>query len=374
MENESIRCMKSFGNITGAFADGAVLFPILAALSVQAGMDGNILLATAGIAYLVAGFVFRVPMSVQPLKSVAVTALALGASAAEIGMSGFLVGAVCLGLSFCYADKLADLVPRHIVQGLQLALGIMLMTKGGQWGFLVEAPAESAIFVLLTGGILAWSMFRKQPILGWVAAAGLAVSLALVAFGDAPASQEPSDILRPEMILALVLPQIALTLTNSVVGTQDVARRYFPQESQKVTPTRLLRLIGIGNILFAPIGGLPFCHGSGGVTAHVKGGARTWHMNLIIGGTLVMLAAGSWIFALPLIPAYPQILMAILLFVTGVFHVTLAAPSWGTPHLRWILVVIGLVAFGTQNMLWALAAGVVCEGVRTAYMRRFSKG
>jgi hypothetical protein len=67
-------------------------------------------------------------------------------------------------------------------------------------------------------------------------------------------------------------------------------------------------------------------------------------MNLIIGGTLLLLAVGSWIFSVPLIPAYPKILMAALLFVTGWFHVTLAAPSWNTPSLRWMLVVMALVA------------------------------
>lgn len=94
-----IKRSRNFGNIAGAFADGAVLFPILAALAIQAGMDGNTLLLSSGLAYLAAGFIFRVPMSVQPLKSVAVTALAIGASATEIGASGALVGLICLLLS-----------------------------------------------------------------------------------------------------------------------------------------------------------------------------------------------------------------------------------------------------------------------------------
>src|SRR5690606_37983249 len=114
--------------------------------------------------------------------------------------------------------------------------------------------------------------------------------------------------LRYDIILALVLPQLALTLTNSVVGTEAAARRYFGERAGRVTASRLLRSIGLGNMLVAPLGGLPFCHGSGGVTAHVKGGAQTWHMNLIIGGVLLTLAGASWLLDIALIPAYPQLL------------------------------------------------------------------
>ena len=66
--------MKLANNIMGAFADGAVLFPLLITLSTQNGMNLSYLLLSAGLAYVVSGYVFRVPMSVQPLKSIAIAA------------------------------------------------------------------------------------------------------------------------------------------------------------------------------------------------------------------------------------------------------------------------------------------------------------
>ncbi|MFH1157402.1 MAG: molybdate transporter family protein [Pseudomonadota bacterium] len=318
------------GDLTGAFADGAILFPLLAALAIQTGMNGAMLLATAGAAYISAGFVFRVPMSVQPLKSVVVSALALGAGAAEIGWSGFAVGVACLALSFCRADRLAAMAPRHLVHGLQAALGIMLMTKGVQGGF---SGAD---------------MHMQEAL--------------------------PEHAVRAKIVLALVLPQLALTLTNSVVGTHDAARRYFGDKAALVTPARLLRSIGIGNILVAPLGGLPFCHGAGGVTAHVKGGAQSWRMNMIIGGALLGLAAASLLLPVPLIPAYPKILMAALLFATGWFHLYLAVPSWKQAELRWSLVAMGIVALVTQNMLWVLGAGIFCEAFRKLRQKYMTEG
>jgi sulfate permease, SulP family len=349
-----------FGNTTGAFSDGAILFPLLAALVLQAGMDGAVLLASIGAAYIAAGLVFRVPMAVQPLKSVVVAALPIGASALEISMSGFAVGVICLVLSLCHADRLASLVPKHLVHGLQLALGVLLMVKGVEWGVADRSLLMSAGFVGLTFLILFLSARTERPVMGWVATGGLALAFFL-SFGEPVASPaQESESFRVSVLLALVLPQLALTLTNSVVGTHDVSRRYFWEDAKRVTAAWLLRSIGIGNILSAGVGGLPFCHGSGGVTAHVKGGAKSWHMNLIIGSALLALAGVSWLF-LPLIPAYPAALMAVLVFVTGWFHVQFAGPSWEKKELRWQLAAIGLAALVTQNMLWALGIGVLAD-------------
>lgn len=357
--------MKWFGNLTGAFSDGAVLFPLLAVLSLQSGMDGMRMMASAGAVYIAAGLVFRVPMAVQPLKSLAVTALALGATTTEIALGGFTVGFVCLMLSLFYVDSLAKKVPRHLVHGLQMALGLMLMIKGGQLGLNIPEISLRGGFIILTIIILGFTWWTKKPVIGWIATAGLIIGVLNSAAAEniIPASV-PVDSIRPNLILALVLPQLALTLTNSVIGAHDVAQHYFGTKAYRVTPKWLLRSIGIGNIILAPLGGLPFCHGAGGITAHVKGGACNWHMNLIIGGTLLGLALISWQFGRPIIPAFPQNLMAALLFATGFFHVDLVRSSWQKKDLRWLLIGMAFVTVVTQNMLYVLGIGILSEILR----------
>lgn len=365
--------MKKLGNLTGAFADGAILFPLLAALALKTGMDGAVLMASAGIAYIAAGFLFRVPMAVQPLKSVVVAALAMGASAGDIRFSGLCIGIVCLLLSLPLfrADKIADLVPRHIVHGLQAGLGILLMLNGGKWGLgKFGDPFVIGGFIALTAMIVFLSLRFDKPVMGWVATAGLVVAVVSAFFQEKTALPAPDTALHFNIIAALVLPQLALTLTNSVIGTQDVAQRYFGEAASRVSVPNLLRSIGLGNILFSPLGGLPFCHGAGGVTAHYKGGAKTEIMNFIIGGALLALAAVSWMIGVPLIPAYPKILMAALLFVTGWFHVQLAMPSWAQKELRFILIAMAVAALATQNMLWVMAVGVVGELFRLYFDRK----
>lgn len=355
------------GNVAGAFADGAILFPLMAALVLQTGMDGALILAVTGTAYIAAGLVFRVPMAVQPLKSVVIAALAVGATAQEIAWAGFAVGFTCLFLSFCNANRVAALVPRHIVHGLQAALGVLLISKGLSGGIWADFSSLS-LFVLLAGAIIWMSVLTDKPVLGWVAAAGLCAGLILTLNHDIlPVQAAHKEVMVDfGIVMALVLPQLALTLANSVVGTHDVAHRYFGNAAGRVTPSRLLLSIGIGNMLAAPIGSMPFCHGAGGLTAHVKGGAKTWHMNLIMGTSLLTLAGISALLAVPLLPAYPQALLSALLVATGWFHLHLAVPSWREAGLRAVLAAMVLAALIGQGMLWALGAGIVVELARRA--------
>jgi len=335
-------------------------------------MDGVRLLATAGIAYLVAGMLFRVPMPVQPLKSLVVAALALGASAADVCWSGFIVGFLCFLLSFCNPNKYASYVPRHLVHGLQLGLGVMLITKGLSGGLSGGELPWQTIFVVLSAAMIGISFYTDKPVMGWLATAGLSAGLWMALKNPTMGAVIPSDAVHFKTIISLVVPQLALTLANSIIGTADASAKYFGEPTaHRVRPASLLLSIGIGNMLSAAVGGLPFCHGAGGLTAHIKGGARTWRMNGIIGGLLLGLACLSLLLATNLIPAYPKVLMAALMLGTGYFHMLLARESWAKAELRWLIIAMGIVALISQDMLWVLAAGIGGEGIR--YFRAKSR-
>ena len=77
-------------NVLGAFADAAILFPLLAVISGLEGFSAWIPMATAGLIYIAAGFFFRVPMAVQPLKSIVIAGVADGEG--EPGAVGEVAG------------------------------------------------------------------------------------------------------------------------------------------------------------------------------------------------------------------------------------------------------------------------------------------
>jgi len=176
------------------------------------------------------------------------------------------------------------------------------------------------------------------------------------------------DGLRWTMVLSLVLPQLALTLTNSVIGTKSAADRYFGPSARRVTHRVLLRTIGVGNLASAAVGGLPFCHGSGGLTAHVRGGATHWAANAIVGTTLIALALAQW-FGGDLALRFPPVLLASLLVATGLFHLGLARPTWSASGGKGKLVAAAIAALATRNMLWVLATAVAAEWVLAQVQR-----
>lgn len=342
-------CAGDFG---GAFADGAILFPLLVALAWQSGASAAVMLATTGIAYLVTGWLFRLPIPVQPLKALTITAIAVGASLAEIRLAAIACAIVFLLIALSDINRLARRVPAVLVHGIQSGLGIILVLKALELVGLETLPLAGVIAGVAV--ILGFTRASGWPVLGWVAVAGLLWGL----WQSMPATAVSAVTaeVRPWVVAMLVLPQIALTLTNSVLGTERTARAYFGTAAERVTPRRLLASIGLGNLAVAAVGGLPYCHGSGGVTAHVRGGSRSEWSNAIMGSTLIALALLLH-FGGGGLPAYPATLQAILLAVVGLFHLQLAAPSWQSAETRPILLAMGGAALLAQDMLIVLLAG-----------------
>lgn len=370
---------KSLGNFTGAFADAAVLLPLLVALALTTGYSGASLLLSAGVAYVAAGVWFRIPMSVQPLKSVVVTALAVGASMAEIRLSGLIIGVLCLALSYMPSNRWAAKVPRSLIHGLQFGLGILLIIKGLTWPLPTQTlPSLTTLVIIALAAIILVGLgtYFKKPIMGWVASlamlAAIITAFTTQSIANDTAALQPIITMRLDILLMLILPQIALTLTNSVVATSDVASRYYGEKATRATPKALLKSIGGGNIISAAIAGLPFCHGSGGITAHHAGGAKTWHMNLIIGITLILLAMAH-AFISPVIPAFHPWVIGVLLAATGVFHMKLAMPSLQHKLWRYQIILMALATLWSQNLLIVLAVGIVLHYIFTVILRQKSQ-
>ncbi|MCP1727280.1 MFS superfamily sulfate permease-like transporter [Natronospira proteinivora] len=352
------RFRRRLGDVGGAFADGAMLFPLLLALAWQTGGSVVVMLATTGVAYIVTGWLFRLPIPVQPLKSLSIMAIAAGASAQELQAAGLLLGAIYFTISFMNVNRLAGRIPDVLVHGFQLGLGIMLLLTavklmGGNWH-------EMALVAFAGALVIGLSRLSGLPFLGVIAICGL---LWGIWHADVPIVGDHASTLRPSVVALMVLPQIALTLTNSVLGTQRAANSYYGEAAWRVTPRRLLTSLGLGNLVVGALGGMPYCHGSGGVTAHYRGGARSWLSNVVIGNALLLLAAALLIGGGGL-PEYPPALQALLLGVIGVFHIQLTYASWRRWDTALILVVMGSTALLAQSMLWVLVAGVAALTAR----------
>ena len=157
-------------------------------------------------------------------------------------------------------------------------------------------------------------------------------------------------------------------LLNGRVATADAERAYFGRRASRVKPNRLAASIGTWNLAAGLAGGLPLCHGAGGVTAHYKLGARTAAATLsagVIFASLGLVLGDSLPALLQLLA--PGALAGMLLFV-AIQHALLAA-SLERFADRTIAAGVGAVTIATGNLAFGFAAGLSALGLRAVWSR-----
>jgi hypothetical protein len=82
--------------------------------------------------------------------------------------------------------------------------------------------------------------------------------------------------------LLLALPQIPLSIGNSIIATKQVAQDLFP-EKPPVTVKKIGLTYSLMNLFIPFFSGIPSCHGSGGMIGHYTFGGRTGGSVIIYG-------------------------------------------------------------------------------------------
>jgi sulfate permease, SulP family len=353
----------------GAVADVGVLVPIAVALIVSNGLSATAVLLPASLLYLVAALTYGLPIPVQPLKAFGAIAIAKGLGSDEIAAGALLMGVVFVLLGrFHLLDFAARAFPRALIRGVQLTVGLLFLKIA--WGLVLDPPksfSEHALpsawaVTLAAGGVLAAITLRRYPVSLVLVLSGVVV---MVALGGGDAALGPSGLAFPDLDWAtigtaftvLVLPQLPLSFANSCLATADAARVYFGDKARSVRPGRLATSFGSANLLAGAIGGMPVCHGAGGLTAHVAFGARTGGAPLVMGSSLLVLALGFGAGLAGLLAAFPLPILAALLATAGFLHIGLLRDlrePWG-----WALALaVGIVGFQVHLAL-ALGGGLV---------------
>jgi SulP family sulfate permease len=388
----------SRGDLSGAFADLGVLIPLEAALIAVNGINPTSTLLGVGLAYIGAGLYFRIPMPVQPLKAFSIIAIAQALTPSVIAAGALLMSLFLFLLASTRAvEYLTRAVPLSVVRGVQFALGIILIRSALRMvfsePFLVGGDVQRYIGVAGTevslgllvglGGVLLLLLFLWRPLLpaaALVTVVGVGIGVALVedgmAFTLGPADMAfavpaTSDFLTA--LVVLVIPQLPLTLANSVIATVDVARTYYGRHAVRVTPIRTSLSVAAGNVWAGLAGGLPMCHGSGGLTAHYRMGARTPASTVLIGGVLIALALAFGQSALAVRSLMPYAVLGALLIYVGAQHLLLGLNVTGKRDLLVVIVVGAVAAAPFANLAIGAGAGFVIYWV-ARWTSTFSRG
>lgn len=283
--------------LSGAFGDIGTSLPLLIAVIAASGINGPRVFIMFGLMQIFTAVIYGVPMSVQPLKAVAMLVIAQRLTGPVIFGAGFAIGLVMLLLTVTgLIEKIGKFIPEGVIRGVQFGLGIQLATIA-----LKEYIPSAGIpgYVLAaTCGIIGFALIgnRKYP---------PAILLILIGITYAVIGYKTHTIfLRPASVLNLIslpkgadiiagffllaLPQVPLSLGNSIYATEKLGNEYFPE--RKITSKKIGFTYSIMNIINPFFGGLPVCHGSGGMAGHYAFGARTGGSVLIYG--LLILAVG----------------------------------------------------------------------------------
>jgi SulP family sulfate permease len=377
--------------LAGSFGDLGTMLPLLIPLVVINGVNATIALLLIGFFYIGAGLYYKIPIPVQPLKAVAIVAIAGGLSASAIAASGLIMGILmlCLGLTGLI-DKVARVFSKPVILGIQVGLGLVLFIKG------IEFVVNSNLFI--GGGAVS---FVGLPLNVLVGVAGLLVALlllknkklpaaiVLISFGflvglafktpslsigpQTPSLQMPAMADIQTAFTLLVLPQIPLTLANAVISTSDLSKKYFKRRASRASHRALSKSIGLANLGAGVLGGLPMCHGAGGLAAHYRFGARTGGANIMIGGIFVSLALIFGASAVSLLGVIPLSILGVLLIFSGVQLVKMLMEVKGAGNFLVVSTVVGLSL--VTNMTVAFVVGIILyyflrwQGERLGFLR-----
>jgi MFS superfamily molybdate transporter len=313
----------------GAFGDLGTLVPFVVAYIAVLKMDPFGILFAFGAALLICGLYYKTPFPVQPMKALGAAAVTQAAQTAVITQAtvysaGLVTGALwlILGLSGA-AARTAKLVPRFVVIGIVLGLGFSFMIGGiklmsTQWPIaaigllgtllLLTNRAVPAMFLLLLFGAVCGVI--QDPAVAH-ALSGVRVQFRLPSFTLATISWH--DLWVGTLFLAL--PQLPLTLGNAVIAVREENNRLFPD--RPVTDGMIATSTGLMNLVGSAVGGVPMCHGAGGMAGHVAFGARTGGAPIILGVILLSLAfcfSGS---IEAILNVFPKAVLGVILFLTG---------------------------------------------------------
>jgi len=334
----------------GSLGDLGVLLPLGIGMILINGLSAMGLCLSVGLFYIFSGLYYGVTVPVQPMKVIGAYAVATAMSPAQISASAAWIGLIMLIIGGSGAITLIGrYTPKSVINGVQLSTGVLLMAEGVRFMMGTSrlqqlqnasepylavqnlGPVPLGILLGVAGAVLTFFLIdnKKLPAGLIVVLTGLFVGLTLgthQGFDRLEVGLSLPDILpfgfptRADFTLALlllVIPQVPMTLGNAVIANADLSKQYFGEASRKVTYKGLCISMGLANFLAFFLGGMPLCHGAGGLAAHYRFGARTAGSNLMIGAIFVALAVFLGSHALSVLYLLPMSILGILLLFAG---------------------------------------------------------
>lgn len=343
--------------LAGSMGDFGTLLPLAIGYIVVNGLDPAGFLVMMGLANIITGVAYGLPMPIEPMKVLAVMAIAQHWTPSMIYASGFAMGAIWLFFAATnLIGWLAKITPKSVIWGIQVTLGILLVIEAVK--LLATGWMLGLIAVVI---VLTLRKNRYAPAALVLILLGLGISFfngSLQQVSPPAFHLPPLTGFRPgeiwQTLLLAGFAQIPLTVTNATIATAALIKTCFPENP--VSERKLSLNQGIMNLIVPFFGGMPMCHGAGGLAGQYYFGARTGGTNIIEGAIEILLGLFFAASVAGLFAVFPSAIIGAMMLLVGVEMVKFAKDVRFDKDLPPLGVTVA-VAFAS-NMAIGFAAGL----------------
>lgn len=299
------------------------------------------------------------------MKAIAAVAISSHYSITETASAGLFVGAVVTLLSITGLLRWGGrVVPTAVVRGIQVGAGLSLVISAGTtllmplgWtrpGWADNWVWAGAAFLLLVGCARVPGVpFALVVTVVGVGVAGVQLRMGrqlghgndggndgITGAGSVfwhPKVYVPTPADFRKGALDAGLPQLPLTLLNSILAVTSLSASLFPPSSHlpshshlsshssgypshPPTPsnTAIGLSIGLTNLASCWFGAMPICHGSGGLAAQYRFGARSGASVVVLGVVKLALGLFAGEAVVPVLERFPKALLGVMVLAAGV--------------------------------------------------------
>ena len=333
--------------ISGSLGDLGTFLPIVIALTEGQQISLTTTLVFTGLYNILTGAFFGIPLPVQPMKAITAVAILKSLTAGEIAAAGIFVSTCILFFSVSgLLTWFTRVVPIPVVKGIQVgaALSLVLAAGGKALSALSWTTpwADNYLWMVLAFlALLATNLRPRTPYALIVFLIGIAFAMILVADTGGhlpgfrlwnPYVQAPSGSEWQRGILDAGVGQLPLTTLNSIIAVTHLAADLLPEiETPSVTA------IGISvagmNLIGCWLGAIPVCHGSGGLAAQYRFGARSGASIIFLGFLKLLLGIIFGESLTVILQSFPLALLTVMVIAAGL-ELASVGESLNTPRAR----------------------------------------
>ncbi|KAK2759887.1 hypothetical protein FQN54_002621 [Arachnomyces sp. PD_36] len=331
--NHNLQTFKRnpISEISGALGDLGTFLPIVIALTINKTISLPSTLLFSGVFNILTGLFFGIPLPVQPMKAIAAVAIANSFSNSQIAAAGIFVGACIFIFSVTGILRwFSAVIPIPVVKGIQVGAGLSLIIASGtklrsslswigpSWADNLLWAIAAFLFLLVTG------IYRRVPyalivfVLGLIFAiilSGLSGSLPHFGFW-LPYVVVPGGSAWKTGAIDAGIGQIPLTTLNSIIAVVHLSADLLPNIKTPTITSVGLSVAGM-NLLGCWFGAMPVCHGSGGLAAQYRFGARSGASVVFLGVLKLVIGLFFGQTLVGLLERFPNSLLGVMVIAAG---------------------------------------------------------